>query len=120
VNWVADMVQAGPLASVARDLAGRFADALRAEFGARVRRVTLYGSAARGDWTTESDVDVLVLLDGATSQDLDWVVRCAFRLGVVEQNVLLQPVVMTAEEFAHLLRRERTFALDVKAEGIPL
>ena len=37
---------------------------LGAMYGDRLRRVVLYGSQARGDDTPDSDVDVLVVLDG--------------------------------------------------------
>ncbi len=37
---------------------------LEALYGERLRRVILYGSYARGEAHTESDVDVLVVLDG--------------------------------------------------------
>ncbi|MHC4442476.1 MAG: nucleotidyltransferase family protein [Planctomycetota bacterium] len=39
-------------------------DRLEAKHGARLRGVVLYGSEARGDSGTESDIDLLVLLDG--------------------------------------------------------
>jgi uncharacterized protein len=37
--------------------------ALEAVYGRRLRGVLLYGSEARGDAQTDSDIDVLVLLD---------------------------------------------------------
>jgi antitoxin ChpS len=40
----------------------RFVDAVRAEFGARLRGVYLFGSRARGDNDPDSDVDVAVVL----------------------------------------------------------
>jgi predicted nucleotidyltransferase len=33
-------------------------------YGARLRRVLVYGSYARGDHTNDSDIDVAVVLDG--------------------------------------------------------
>jgi predicted nucleotidyltransferase len=41
-----------------------FRDRLRAEYGARLRDLRLFGSKARGEWDEESDIDLLVLLDG--------------------------------------------------------
>ncbi len=37
---------------------------LRAAFGERLQRIVLYGSEARGTAGPDSDIDVLVLLDG--------------------------------------------------------
>jgi predicted nucleotidyltransferase len=116
----ADTILAGDLTTEAHDLSRRFAVVLRKRFGTRLRRITLFGSAARGEWTPDSDVDILVLLDRVTSEDVDWVVRQAFHMGVVERSVLVQPVIMAEAEFDQLLRRERAFALDVEAEGISL
>ena len=39
---------------------------LREIYGPRLRRLVLFGSQARGDATPESDVDVLVVLNGPT------------------------------------------------------
>ena len=39
-------------------------DRLHAVHGARLHGVILYGSQARGEATADSDIDVLVLLDG--------------------------------------------------------
>lgn len=38
--------------------------ALEALYGARLRRLVLYGSHARGEATEESDIDVMVVLGG--------------------------------------------------------
>lgn len=39
-------------------------DALGQRYGDRLRGLYLYGSHARGDWRSDSDVDVLVVLMG--------------------------------------------------------
>ena len=95
-----------------------FANAVRARFGERVRDIWLYGSAARGDWTSESDIDVLVLLHREEADDVEWLVKTAYRLGLEEQHLLLQPVMLTTEEFDHLAARERRFARDILREGV--
>ena len=104
----------------ARALARDYADRVRGHFGPRLRRVRLYGSAARGDWTAESDIDVLVLLDRVSEADSDWLVRQAVSLGLMQHGVLLQPLFMPEQDFNHLRERERLFALEVEREGIDL
>ena len=84
-----------------------YAQLVRERFGARVRDVWIYGSAARGDWTADSDIDVLILLDYEEQGDVEWLVETAYRLGLAEHHLLLQPVMFTTAEFDHLVARER-------------
>ncbi len=39
-------------------------DMLQAVYGSKLKSIILYGSVARGTATTESDVDIMVLIDG--------------------------------------------------------
>lgn len=98
-------------------LAEAYAGQVREHFGPRVHRIRLYGSAVRGDWTPESDIDVLVTLDDVSPEDADWLSAQAFHMGMVGTGLLLQPVFMAEKHFAHLLARERAFALAVEREG---
>jgi uncharacterized protein len=107
------------LASV-QEIARRFVRESRERFGARLRGARLFGSAARGDFGSESDIDVLVLLDTVADPDTTWLVQRAFELGVLEHNIVLQPVIMTETRFAELRDRERLFALEIDREGIDL
>lgn len=75
-----------------RSLAGRYAATLREHFGARLKRVILYGSGARGDWTSESDIDILVLLDQTEPTDIEYIVRTATAMGVLDSGLVLQPI----------------------------
>ena len=104
----------------ARIIARNFAADVRLHFGTRLKAVRLYGSAARGDWSTESDIDVLVLLDRVMSEDENWLIHRAFELGLGKSGLLLQPLFMAESDFAELLTRERLFALEVRREGIDL
>ena len=106
--------------AIARWVAQAFAFEVRAHFGDRLRRVKLYGSAARGDFTPDSDIDVLVLLDRLTTEDEEWLTRRAFALGVLQHGIVLQPIFMTEADFANLQARERRFAVEIEAEGITL
>ena len=101
-----------------RDLVQEFAGLVREHFGERVERIWLYGSAARGDWVEDSDIDVLVLVRREEDDDMAWLVRTAYRIGLAERHLLLQPVMLTTAEFDRLVAKERRFALDVLREGM--
>lgn len=103
-----------------QDLARQYAQVVRRHFGNRLRRIRLFGSAARGDWTPDSDIDVLVLLDRTDQEDSEWLVNRAVSMGLLDSGRLLQPIFMAEADFSHLLSRERRFALDVEKEGIEL
>ena len=51
-----------PMATIADPILARFREALDQIYGARIERVVLFGSHARGEATSESDYDVLVFL----------------------------------------------------------
>ncbi|MBI2438659.1 MAG: nucleotidyltransferase domain-containing protein [Lentisphaerae bacterium] len=104
----------------ARGVARNFAAEARLHFGARLKAMRLYGSAARGDWSTESDIDVLVLLDRVESADGDWLSSRAVRLGVLDSGFILQPLFMSEADFNALMARERLFAREVRQNGIDL
>ncbi|MBI3186102.1 MAG: nucleotidyltransferase domain-containing protein [Myxococcales bacterium] len=97
------------------DLAGR----LRAEFGARLRAVTLFGSAARGTYGPESDVDVLAVIAGLTDEDFARATRIASEAGL-EWTLPVSLLPMSPEHFEHLRRTEQRLARDIEMEGVPL
>ncbi|MFC1452848.1 nucleotidyltransferase domain-containing protein [Verrucomicrobiota bacterium] len=115
-----DLRQAETQLAEAQSVARRFASEVREHFAKRLRGVRLYGSAARGDWTAESDIDILVLLDRLSGADEEWIVNRAVALGLLGSGLLVQPIFMTQSHFDHLRQRERRFALEVEREGIEL
>ena len=103
-----------------RKLARDFAFGVREHYGSRCRRLRLFGSAARGDWTHESDVDVLVLLDKVESEDLKWLVDYAYDIGLYAMGILLQPIPISEERFEEMRERELLFPCEIEREGIEL
>jgi uncharacterized protein len=102
------------------DLAGR----LRTRYGDRLERFVIFGSRARGDASEESDIDLLVLLEGPP-ESADREIAAAWELAGeaikgTHTHAPLSLLVLSTTHFAELKRRERRFALDVEAEGILL
>jgi predicted nucleotidyltransferase len=57
-----DLLATLPVSDTVRQALAVATEALRQHYGARLRRVVLFGSQARGEATQKSDVDVLVVL----------------------------------------------------------
>ena len=107
-----------------RHLLIAFAERLRESFGERLERVVVFGSRARGDAHEDSDIDLLVVVEG-TEGDVLAAEKRAWELMLgLEAEVGVRPpislLVLGAEHFRELRRRERRFAADVLAEGIAL
>jgi predicted nucleotidyltransferase len=103
-----------------RGIAREFGRRAGRQFGPRLKAAKLFGSAARGDWQEDSDVDVLVVLDDVRSEDRDWIATTAVELGVLGSGIVLATVTLSAREYQHLLDRELLFGREVAREGIPL
>jgi predicted nucleotidyltransferase len=96
-----------------------FRASLQDRFGARVREVRLFGSRARGEARADSDVDLLVLVDGLTWREAIEVID----LGTDEElrsGVLLAPLPHATAEFQQLCDRETSFACAVRRDGVVL
>lgn len=92
---------------------------LERRFGGRVRAVTLFGSRARGDAEPDSDVDVLVVIDGLTEDERGAAVDLAFDVRRAEGGgPLLSPLVWSEAQWLARLHAERRIAIDIARDGI--
>lgn len=96
-----------------------YAGVLEARFGARLRHVRLFGSWARGQAGSDSDVDVAVVVDWLSRAE--WAEAIDLACGIEESTgIFLSPFVLPSERFELLLARERQIARDIVTQGIPL
>ncbi len=95
-------------------LASGFREKLSAILGEPVR-VVLYGSQARGDATSTSDVDLLVVLPDLKKKTLDTALDIAWEIGF-EAGKMLSVVPVTENELARL--SASPFFQAVQKEGI--
>jgi predicted nucleotidyltransferase len=92
----------------------------RARWGARLGRLAVFGSRARGDADAESDIDVLAVVADADVATL----RGALRQLAAELNVVhdsqLSVLVIGEAALGDLRIRERRLAADLDREAIDL
>jgi predicted nucleotidyltransferase len=95
----------------------RFAASVRALYGARLDRILLFGSRARGDARADSDYDVAVFLRGT----IDWwaEVQRLCRIGdalLWDSGAVISAKPFSTDEFA-----DRTLLMgEIRREGVPL
>jgi hypothetical protein len=90
---------------------------LERAFPGRVVRVVLFGSHARGEATEESDVDVLVVLDGACHADRARAIDVGGMIGL-ELALAIAPMVLSSADWSELVARERRIATEILRDGV--
>lgn len=87
--------------------------------GSVVVQFRLFGSRARGESREDSDIDVLTLVTEKNTQikNTVWDIAADIQMS---QDIAISPLIMTVDEFASLLKRERLIALTIEREGICL
>lgn len=84
------------------------------ELGAKLFSIILYGSVARGDFGTESDIDLLLLLDDKTMAEK------AYEIGYevdIQYNTVTSILIYSPEEIRKNLELGSPFANNVITEG---
>ena len=96
-----------------------YARRVRGSLGPRLHGLKLFGSWARGEARTHSDVDVWVLVDSfdLTTRTLPFEAAQQTLLG---HGVDLTATVMDEREWQFLCGRERRIARDIEREGISI
>lgn len=94
-------------------------DGLNGLLGDRVIKSVVYGSKARGDYDTESDIDVAIIIQGLSRELKNQIYDM---VADIELKYLtpLSTLVISEKDFKFLKNRERRIALDIEREGIPI
>lgn len=86
-----------------------------------MREVRLFGSHARGDAHEDSDVDVLVVVDGLTEAERRDVFDMAYEVdSTAEAWVGLSPLPYATAQATEMRARERRLFRDIDREGVSL
>lgn len=84
-----------------RDLLYEFAKDMKRIFASDLSRIVVYGSYARGDYTENSDVDVMVLVKMPEERVHDYMEQvsdCAFEY-LMKYGIDISPVIKSEEHF---------------------
>lgn len=90
-------------------------------YGTHLKRVILYGSYARGDYTADSDVDIMLLVD-LTPEEMDSYSDELSELGYeynVDHDIWMMPVVKNFQHFKQWAA-SYPFYSNVQKEGVVL
>ncbi len=101
-------------------LADYLAD-IRKIYGNHLKTVILYGSYARGDYTADSDVDLMILVD-LPDKEIDRYADAVSELGFdynISYDIWMMPVVKNTEHFRYW-SEAYPFYQNVKKEGVTL
>ena len=90
-------------------------DRLRAEYGPRLRDLRLFGSKVRGDDHDESDIDVLVLIDGCDPSTFRDVVHLAYSI-----SSSLSPLVSDFDSYHSPISRASGLYRELRKESVRL
>ena len=96
-----------------------FVDRVRATLGKQVLALKLFGSKATGSDTSESDIDVLVLVDDASVAVEDQVLKIAFDVNLAH-DVYISPRVVGKATVDDPVWTNTAFVRAAVNNGIPL
>jgi predicted nucleotidyltransferase len=96
-----------------------YTDALEDRFGPRLFEVLLFGSKARNEARMDSDVDVAVILQQPSAQDLSEARGFAFDIWLA-YGVLLSVRAMSQQGWERLGSLRSLFYRNVKRDGVSL
>jgi predicted nucleotidyltransferase len=106
-----------PRPALLQDVLAEVKQALRRLYGPRLKQVILYGSWARGDATSDSDIDVAIVLKDAVSPatEIDRTVDLVFDLNL-KYGVLISVYPVSEDEYRSL---QSPLLMNVRREGVP-
>jgi predicted nucleotidyltransferase len=87
--------------------------------GPEVVEIWLFGSKARGDFDSDSDLDVLVILNNGNPQSRDLVRLTAARVSL-EDDVLINTHVLSQEQWRSLADQQTPYWQNVQRDGVLL
>lgn len=95
----------------------RYGERLQERFPSLVERLIVFGSKARGDWTADSDLDIVVLITHGDWRAKDDVAGVGHDLAI-GTVVVPSLLVFTVDEWAAFQRKRAPFWQAVERDGV--
>lgn len=90
---------------------------LKTYFKERLKKIIIFGSRARGDYSKESDYDCLIILDKIRPNDEKFLDDIETRM-LLSHYVVFSTFLFTEEQLKK--RRYEPFLINAQREGVPL
>ena len=99
-----------------KEIVSEFKTKVEDLYGQRLKNVILYGSYARGDATEDSDIDLLVILDGEVKpgREIDRMIEAVTDINL-KHDVLLSICPVSEEEY---IRVNSPLYMNIRREGL--
>ena len=96
-----------------------FIAAVRSAYGDKIQRAALFGSKVRGDWTKDSDIDMLLIVE-----DDSWAFRKAI-IGIdsdieLKYDVLLDVRVISAARWQYMANIQAGLYQNITRDAVPI
>ncbi len=100
-----------------REILKEFREEIEKLYSKRLRSIILYGSWARGDATEESDIDVLVVLEGEVipGKEIDRMIDIITEINL-KHGVLIAVYPVSEEDYSTI---NSPLLINVRREGVP-
>jgi predicted nucleotidyltransferase len=91
---------------------------LRKKFGNKIVKIILFGSYARGDYSAESDIDLLLVVKDDSIVDIEDDIRKIIYSFIPAVGRLISVKIVGAEKYAKMKEINHSFIQSLEREGI--
>jgi len=92
---------------------------LRKQYESKILKVTLFGSVARGEYSKESDADILIVVSVSNAKIKDKISMSAYEI-MLKNNVVLSPIVMDFGTYDWYKKNGDPFYKNIQRDGIDI
>jgi len=102
-----------------KEAINEFCRIVRGSLGTNLQEILLFGSMARGTSTSESDIDILVVVKNEDGLIRDKVIDITVDINI-KYDVVISPIIMSKERYRNPLFQQTHFHKSVEKEGISI